>query len=163
MADTSSNNNEQVHDGTAPDSNNAVQSFQRVSDQFFKMWGFAGPQAGEMVRRSSENIEAVSQATTILTKGGQEVSRQWFELIQARLVKNIEAMNKLAGVRSFQDFVTVQTEIGRDRFGQAVEGSRRIGEISVRVSAEAARVIQSQAGRNAVEFDKNIVPVRRVA
>ena len=163
MTDTSSNNNEQVHDATAPDSNNAVQSFQRVSDQFFKMWGFAGPQAEEMVRRSSENIKAVSQATTILTKGGREVSRQWFELIQERLVKNIDAMNKLAGVRSFQDFVTVQTEIGRDRFGQAVEGSRRIAEISVRVTDEAARVIQSQAGRNAVEFDKNIVPVRRVA
>jgi phasin family protein len=78
-------------------------------------------------------------------------------------VKNFQAMNKLAGCRSLQDVVTVQTEIARDRFGQAVESSRRIAEISARVTDEAARVIQSQAGRNAVEFDKNVVPVRRVA
>jgi phasin family protein len=79
------------------------------------------------------------------------------------LVKNLDAMNKLAGCRSLQDIVTVHTEIVRDRFGQAVESSRRIAEISARVTDEAARVIQSQAGRNAGEFDKKVVPVRRVA
>jgi phasin family protein len=141
----------------------AIEAFQQMNDQFSKMWGFTGPHAAEMGRRSAQNIEAVAQAGTILTKGAQEVSRQWFDLIQERLVKNLDAMNKLAGCRSLQDLVTVQTEITRDRFGQAVESSRRIAEISVRVTDEAARVIQSQAGRNAVEFDKNVVPVRRVA
>jgi phasin family protein len=163
MPDTSSNNNEQVHDATGSGLNNAVQTFQRFSDQFSKMWGFGGPDMEEIARRSSQNIEAVSQAGTILTKGGQEISRQWFDAIQDRLVKNVDAMNKLAGCRSLQDLVRVQTEIARDRFGEAVESGRRIAEISVRVTDEAARIIQSQAGRNAVEFDKNVVPVRRVA
>jgi phasin family protein len=159
-------NNEQretVRDPLESGLNSAIGAFQRMSDQFSKMWGFNSPHAEEMTRRSSQNIEALSQAGTILTKGAQEVSRQWFDLLQERLVKNLDAMNKLAGCRSLQDVVTVQTEIARDRFGQAVESSRRIAEISVRVTDEAARVIQSQAGRNAVEFDKNVVPVRRVA
>jgi phasin family protein len=142
---------------------NVIGTFQQMTDRFSEMWGFSGPRAEEMTRRSSQNIEAVSQAGTMLTKGAQEVSRQWFDLIQDRLVKNLDAMNKLAGCRSLQDLVAVQTEIARDRFGQAVESSRRIAEISVRVTDEAARVIQSQAGRNAVEFDKKVVPVRRVA
>ena len=86
-----------------------------------------------------------------------------FDAIQDRLVKNVDAMNKLAGCRSLQDLVRVQTEIARDQFGEAVESGRRIAEISVRVTDEAAKIIQSQAGRNAVEFDKNVVPVRRVA
>jgi phasin family protein len=163
MPDTSSNNNEQVHEASGSGLNNAVQTFRGFSDQLSKMWGFGGPHMEEIARRSSQNIEAVSQAGTILTKGGQEISRQWFVAIQDRLVKNVDAMNKLAGCRSLQDLVTVQTEIARDRFGEAVESGRRVAEISVRVTDEAARVIQSQAGRNAVEFDKNVVPVRRVA
>jgi phasin family protein len=82
--------------------------------------------------------------------------------VQDRLAKNIEAMNRLAGCRSLQDLVTVQSDIVRDRLGQAVDGSRRIAEISMRVADEAAQVIQAQAHRNAADFEKNAGP-RRVA
>jgi phasin family protein len=141
--------------------NNSIRNFQGIADQFARIWGFDSPRAEEMTRRSSQNVEALSQAGMILAKGGQEVSRQWFEMIQARLVTNIEAMNKLAGVRSFHDLVAVQTEIARGRFGHAVESSRRIAEISARVTGEAAQVIQSQAGRNVVHF--SVGSPRRVA
>ncbi len=73
-------NNEQretVRDPLESGLNSAIGTFQRMSDKFSKMWGFTGPHAQEMTRRSSQNIEAVSQAGTILTKGAQEVSRQW--------------------------------------------------------------------------------------
>jgi phasin family protein len=141
--------------------NNSIRSFQGITDQFSRMWSLDSPRAEEMTRRSSQNVEAVSQAGMILAKGGQEISRQWFEMIQDRLVANIDAMNKLASVRSFQDFVTLQTEIARGRFGHAVESSRRIAEISARVTGEAAQVIQSQAGRNVVDF--SVGSPRRVA
>src|SRR3954470_18206290 len=42
--------------------NTATQTFQRVSDQFTKVLGFSGPQAEELARRSSENVQAVTQA-----------------------------------------------------------------------------------------------------
>ena len=142
--------------------NTAVQSFKHITDQFTQVLGFAGPQADEMARRSSQNIAAVSEASTVLTKGAQEISRAWFGLVQDRLAKNIEAMNRLAGCRSLQDLVTVQSDIVRDRLGQAVDGSRRIAEVSMRVADEAAQVIQAQAHRNASDFEKNAGP-RRVA
>ena len=152
-----------VRDPVESGLNRAVEGFQRMSDQLSKMWNFTSPQGQEMARRSSQNIEAVSHATTILTRGSQEISHQWFELIQERLTKNLDAMNKLTGCRSLQDFVTVRTEIARERFGQVVESSRRMAEISVRVTGEAAQVIHSQAGRNAAEFPANVVPAKRVA
>jgi phasin family protein len=141
-----------VRDPSESRLNNSFRSFQGITDQFARMWGFDSARAEEMTRRSSQNVEAVSQAGMICAKGGQEISRQWFEMIQERLVINIDAMNKLAGVRSFRDLVAVQTEIARGRFGHAVESSRRIAEISTRVAGEAAQVIQSQAGRNVVDF-----------
>jgi phasin family protein len=128
--------------------NSTVQPFQRVTDQFTQALGVAGPQAEELARRTSQNIEAVSQASTVLTKGAQELSREWFDVMRERLAKNLESMNRLAGCRSVQDLVTVQSEIVRDGLGEAVNSSRRIAEASIRVADEAARIIQTQATRN---------------
>src|SRR4051794_41932710 len=130
-----------------------VQTFKRVTDQFTQVLGFAGPQADEMARRSAQNLEAVSQASTVLTRGAQELSREWFDVMQDRLAKSIDAMNRLAGCRSLQDLLTIQSEITRDRLGDALNSGRRIAEVSLRVADEAAKVIQAQAGRNVTEFE----------
>ena len=104
-------------------------------------------------RGGQRRIEAVSQASTVLTKGAQEITREWFDVMQDRLAKNMDAMNRLAGCRSLQDFLTVQSEITRDRLGDVVNSGRRIAEVSLRVADEAAKVIQAQAGRNVTEFE----------
>ena len=98
--------------------NSTVQTFQRVTDQFTQALGVAGPQAEELARRTSQNIEAVSQASTVLTKGAQELSREWFDVMRERLAKN----DRLAGCRSVQDLVTFQSEIVRGGLGEAALG-----------------------------------------
>ena len=133
--------------------NGTIQTFKRVTDQFTQVLGFAGPQTDEMARKSAQNIEAVSQASMVLTKGAQEMSREWFDVMQDRLAKNIGAMNRLASCRSLQDFLTVQSEITRERLGDAVNSGRRFAEVSLRVADEAAKVIEAQASRNITEFE----------
>src|SRR5215210_5785421 len=49
--------------------NTATQSFQRMTDQFTKVLGFNGPQSEELARRSSQNLQAVSQASSVLVRG----------------------------------------------------------------------------------------------
>ena len=126
--------------------NTATETFQRVTDQFTKVLGYSGPQAEELARRSSQNLQAVSQASTVLARGAQEVSHEVFGLVQDRLQKNIDAVSRIAGVRSVQDFVAVQSDLARDTLQQVIETNKRIAEVSLRTADEAARAIQQAQG-----------------
>lgn len=73
--------NEQISQVAQSGLNAAAETYKRAADQFTQALGFAGPHAEELARRSSQNIEAMSQASTVLTKGAQDISREWFGLI----------------------------------------------------------------------------------
>jgi phasin family protein len=161
MSDNTNAQAEIVRDATEFGVNTSVKNFQKAADQFTQAVGFAGPQADELARRSRENIEAVAEASTVLVKGAQDITREWFDLIRERMAKNLDAMSRLAGCRSLHDFVAVQSDIARDRLGHNVESGRRLAEASARVATEAAQVIQSQAGRNAEAIERSVP--RRVA
>ena len=155
-ADLADRGTETVRNVVETGLNTATQTFQRATDQFTKVLGFSGPQAEEVARRSSENVQAVTQASTVLARGAQEVSQELFGLVQNRLQKNLDAVNRLAGTRSVQDFVAVQSDLARDTLQEVIETNRRVAEVSLRIANEASQIIQAQA-------DKNAKQVRRVA
>jgi len=136
----------------------AVQGFQRATEQLTQAAGLARPEAQDLARQTSENIGAVSQASTVLASGLQDASREWFGLARDRLAKNIEAFGRLARCRSPHDLIAVQSDFALDNIQHAIETSRRIGQVSLRIAEEAAGIVQTEARRNA-----NTDRIRRAA
>src|SRR3954447_10407532 len=102
-----------------------VKGFERVSDQFTNVLGLSGPKADELARQSAHNIETVSQASTIVVRGFQDVSQELFGLAQERLETSAEALKRIAQCRSVQDLVALQTELVRDNLQQLLDATRR--------------------------------------
>jgi phasin family protein len=146
-ADISRRSAETARDSLQSGLNTAADSFRSLSDEFTRVLGLSGPQAREVAQRSSENIQAVSQASTVLARGAQEVSREFFGLVQDRLTKNLEAVNRMVGCRSVQDFMAVQSDVARDNLQQVIETNRRVAEVSLRTSGEASKIIQAASNR----------------
>jgi phasin family protein len=155
-ADAARRGAETVRNAMQASLDTANDAFRRMTDQFTNALGFAGPQAEELARRSSRTFRAVTEAGSVLTRGAQEISHEVFGHVQERVQKNAEAVNRIAGVRSVQDFVAVQSDLARDNLQQVIDLNKRIAERSLRIADEAARIIR-------VEVDAETGRARRAA
>ena len=124
----------------------ASRAFQSSAEQIARSLGISGEQGEDLARQSTDNLEAITECSAVLARGFQEISRQWMNLAQHRLQKNLEAVQALASCQSVQDVVAVQTGLLRDNIQQAVENSRQIAESSLRVADEAAQTLTPKKG-----------------
>ncbi|WP_201842601.1 phasin family protein [Microvirga zambiensis] len=120
-------------------------------------WQIFGRADGEALGLSEEaahNLRAVSQASTTLARGLQDVSREAVDRSQKRLQRNLDGLRALGRCRSMTDLVEVQTSLVRDNLEQTVENSRRIAELTIQMADEAARTVTAQADKAAQRFSR---------
>jgi phasin family protein len=98
-----------------------------------------------LAEQSSQNLQAVAQAGTVLARGVQDVSREWFELSQKRLQMNLDGLRSLAQCRSVPDFMAAQTSLIRDNLEQTLDTSRRMAELTQQLADEVTRTVTVQA------------------
>jgi phasin family protein len=98
-----------------------------------------------LAEQSSQNLQAVAQAGTVLARGVQDVSREWFELSQKRLQMNLDGLRSLAQCRSVPDFMAAQTSLIRDNLEQTLDTSRRMAELTQQLADEVTRTVTVRA------------------
>jgi len=145
VADTARENvrilGETTQDALRSGMTSASESARRFTDQVTQAYGFSGEKREELTHQTSQNLEMISEAGALLTRGFQDVSRAWFNLMQERLQKNLDGFNALARCRSVPDFLAVQSGLIRDNLEQTIESTRRIAEVSSEVASEAKQTM----------------------
>jgi hypothetical protein len=126
-----------LHEAVA---NGTVQSYRRAADQFNSALDFATSQTEVVSRQSTQNLEVALEVSTIVTNGFRDVASEWFTVLQENMTKNLDAMTRVAGCRSFQDVAAAQSEIARDGLVRSLEVTCRMREMSIRVAEQVIRI-----------------------
>ena len=115
---------------------------QRITDQVTQVLDLNESEPEEQTHRASQNLQAVSQASTVLARGFQEASNEVFRSAQNRLTKNMDGLNRMAGCRSVRAVVAAQSELMRDNLQLTIDTNRRIAELSMHIADEATGAIR---------------------
>lgn len=122
----------------------ASENTRSFTDQVTQAYGITGEGREELTRQGAQSLEMMTQASTMLTRGVQDLSREWFSLTQERLQKNVEDFGVLARCQSLPDFIAAQSTIMRHNLEQTIEGTRRIAEVATRVANEAGLTLKGE-------------------
>ena len=118
------------------------------TDQAMQLFNTRKGDSRSLGDETSRNLQALAQSGTVLARGVQDVSREWFELSQKRLLKNLDGLSSLAQCRSVPDFMAVQTSLIRDNLEQTLDNSRRMAELTRQLADEASRIVTVQAEKS---------------
>jgi hypothetical protein len=122
---------------------------QRTTDQVTEVFGAAHQRTQQLGERVTQNLQAVTQSSTVLAREIQEVSGECLEMVQERMQKNLDGVNALVRCRTLAEFLAVQTSLLRDNLELTLSNSRRIAELSARVAENTTRTATVQIERSA--------------
>ena len=134
-------NTENLNENWRSGADAASRMAERSMDQFSKIFGLSSDTARQTLQRSSGNLQAMIETTTLIAGGLQNVSGEWMRFAQSRFEDNLDRIDDLMGCRTVQDCLALQTEIVRDNFEALLQSMRRASELSTRVADDAMQKI----------------------
>ena len=109
------------------------------TDQFGRTMGISGDGPESIANRASRSFEALAQSRDVITSASREVSREWFGTARRMMDATMSRSEKVASCRTPSDLWAMQLEILRDGFEAALQGAKRISEISAQAATEASQ------------------------
>ncbi|MBV9460719.1 MAG: phasin family protein [Bradyrhizobium sp.] len=117
------------------------------ADQFGRTLGLSGSEAQRATERSARNAETILYSATAASKGWNGLSQEYFQFIRRQLETNMERVNELWRCRSPHDVVAVQSDLVGDALGSFLESSRRMADLSLKLTEDAAKHVTENMER----------------
>ena len=124
-----------------------TKAIQQGSGQVVQVFGRAVEEAGEVTQRASDDWRAISLSGEAFGRGLQSVSREWFELSQARMQQNLNDMSAVFQSRTFSEMVAAQSSLVRHNFEMMVENGHRIISSSMRMTEKVKPPLGNSPGQ----------------
>jgi phasin family protein len=113
----------------------------RSADHFNRTLGLSGEEAQEATERSARNAQSILHSTTAATKGFAGLSEEYFEFLRHHIESSIDRMNELWRCRTPHDVAAVQSDLVRETMETALESSRRMADMSMKLANDATEQI----------------------
>jgi phasin family protein len=117
------------------------------TDRMMQLYGLQSKDTKNLAEQTSQHLRAIAESSTVLARGMQDVSQEWIGLLQERMQTNLDGLSALARCRSMYDLVALQSSFMRSNMEQMLTNSRRIAELSSRITDEASRTMTVQVER----------------
>ncbi|WFU18727.1 phasin family protein [Bradyrhizobium sp. CB3481] len=120
----------------------ATSAMGRSAEQLGRTLGVsedAVQQATEATQRSARNAQTVLYTGTAAARVMSGMSREYFQMVRHQLEKNMERMNELWTCRTPQDFAAVQSDMVRETIETALESSRRVADMSLKMAEDTGK------------------------
>jgi hypothetical protein len=121
----------------------------RSTDQFGGVFGYTGEEAQQAAEKSVRNTQSVMDSARAVSKGLNDVSREYFQFAQRQIEHNMDLMNELWRCRTPHEFAAVQSDLIRDTMTGALESGRRVADMSLKVADDAGKRITAYTQRAA--------------
>jgi phasin family protein len=112
---------------------NLSEQFMTAAQDFTKFF----PNYDKVVAFHKGNFDAFVQANTLLAKGAQEISKEFFAQTQAHLQSAATAGQAVFQAKNLQDAVQLNVDTAKAGYEKFVAASTKLGELSVKVATEA--------------------------
>jgi phasin family protein len=123
----------------------ATSAMGRSTEQFGRTLGVSGEgvqQATKATERSARNAQTLLYTGTAAARVVGGMSQEYFQMIRHQVEKNMDHMNELWSCRTPQDFAAVQSDMVRETVETALESSRRIADMSLKMADDAGKQIK---------------------
>ena len=110
----------------------------RSADQFGRTLGLSGSEAQQATERSARNAESILYSAAAVSKGLNGLSQEYFQFVRHQLDTNMDRVNELWRCRTPHDVVAVQSDLVGDALGSVLESSRRMADMSLKLTEDAA-------------------------
>jgi hypothetical protein len=126
-----------------------TEAMNRSNDHFGRTFGWTGDEAQQATERSVRNTQSVMESATAVSKGLNDISREYLQFARRQMEKNMDRMNELWRCRTPHEFAAVQSDLIRDTMSGVLESGRRVADMSLKVADEAGKRIASNMQRAA--------------